>query len=141
LCKPPWSPPLPVSETEIWEMQNEEPLRVHFVGDYARSLACLIWDFRIHPSFYDWCCNFVAWRPDFLPLVPELKLRPKKLPGCRFRRLVFDPRRGVIPRPRLPAMVSGIVQSPNARGRPPRRSGRALRRHCKRGRPGKGRGR
>jgi hypothetical protein len=88
---PSWSPPLRVSGGEMDKLQNDELIRIRFVGDYAGSLCWSDWDFRIHPSFYDWCCNFVAIRPDFLPLVPELKLRPKKLPGYNPRIHCWEP--------------------------------------------------
>jgi hypothetical protein len=119
LHKPDWAPALPVSGDEIWKLQEDDLLRIVFVGDYASSLCYADWDFRIHPSFHDWCCNAVAWRPDFLPLVRELKLRPKKLPGFNPRIKCWEP----------PETAAGRVDTLR-RGRIRKESGNASGKPC-----------
>jgi hypothetical protein len=90
LHKPSWSPPLPLSDDEIREALNGETVREHFVGNFAQSLRYADWDFRVHPSFHDFCCGIIALRPDFLKHVPELGLRPKKLPGFNPRIMCWE---------------------------------------------------
>ena len=81
LHRPPWSPALPLRYGDIGEMQNDEDPRIGLVGDFAGSLRGTGWEFHLHPSFYDFCCGFIAVRPDFLKFVPGMGLRPKPLPG------------------------------------------------------------
>jgi hypothetical protein len=92
-CKPDWAPPLPVGGDigTLQTMENDEPLEVSIVGDYAHSLAYADYDFINHPSFHDWCCNVVAIRPDFRPLLRHLKLVPKPMPGFNWRINCWEP--------------------------------------------------
>jgi hypothetical protein len=85
LTKPGWAPALPISENEIEDIRDQEPLQIQIFADYAVSLAYADFDFINHPPFDAWVSNVLSMRPDFRPLLRHLNLRPKPLPG-------FNPR-------------------------------------------------
>jgi hypothetical protein len=80
---PPWAPPLPLSTAEREALECGG--RLHLVSRYALSLLMLDWDYKLHPSFDDFCRGLMAYKhtPDYLRDDPELQREfpPKPLAG------------------------------------------------------------
>jgi hypothetical protein len=57
---PSWSRPLPLSSEEIQEAIDSNDARQMLVGYFANSLQRSNYDFRRHPSFFDFCSALMA---------------------------------------------------------------------------------
>jgi hypothetical protein len=80
---PPDAPPLPLNYGDREELKHGG--LDHMVALYARSLALQDYDWRKHPSFYEYACGVMASQetPIFITEDEELRKRfpPRPLPG------------------------------------------------------------
>jgi hypothetical protein len=82
---PLWAPPLPLNYADCEKLEHDADPRIELVGHYAFSLRALVWDYKTHPLFVDFCRGLMAYArtPSYLKEDPELlaEFPPRPLAG------------------------------------------------------------